>query len=68
VFGYFKHRVRTWRVNADTHVAPLLEAYAFDGDPFDVVRTRAGTPCRALKAAVASRRRMHVYIYQTPKA
>ena len=64
VFGYFIHFGTKWRVNADTHIDPLLRAYAFAGEPFEIAATRVGKSCLALKPNVSAVRPKHVYIYE----
>ena len=68
VFGYFRHHGKNWRVNADTRVGPLLSAYSFDGDPFEITETRTGRACLAIKSAIYGGRRKHVYIYESTQA
>jgi hypothetical protein len=51
-FARFRYRYKTWKVNNDTNVEPLREAYlAFKQqiDPFKLSQTVKGTTCLVLK-------------------
>lgn len=65
-FAYFRYEGRTWRVNADSKVDRVMQAYEClksGGVPFIMTTTDKGTCCLDLKRRTGPK---GLYVYEVP--
>ena len=66
-FARFKHKGRRWQINADSLVEPLIRAYEYDGDPFQIGVTKGGNRAALrLRSDLSKSSRIGIYIYEYP--